>query len=158
MRYEPVSSDVDILVKQIIEGHFPELAGAKILCIFDLKKKMSKGKLVLAQIKKINELEKYLTLDDAGDMEGYDYFVFINKVVWNLAGEEDRVRIIRHEFRHTNVDNDSDKPYKLRDHTVSDFYEEIRLNRERPKWAEDLAIRAISAYSESGESEEEVKE
>lgn len=154
MRYETVTDDVNKLIKQIIEGHFPELAGAKILPIFDSKKKMSKGKFVLAQIKKTNELEKYLALDDAGDLDEFDYFIFINKVAWDIADEQDKIRIIRHEFRHTSVDNDSDKPYKLRGHTVEDFYEEIRLNRDKPKWGEELAMRAMNSYGEDSDSEE----
>jgi hypothetical protein len=154
MRYEAVTEEVQSLVKQIIEGHFPELAGAKILCIFDTKKKMSKGKFILAQIKKINELEKYLTLDDAGDLDGFDYFVFINKVAWYLADPQDKIRIIRHEFRHTNVDNDSDKPYKLQPHDLEDFFAEVRLNRENPKWASELAAKALAVYGENSEEED----
>jgi len=155
MRYEPVTDDVTLLIKQVIEGHFPELAGAKILPIFDSKKKVSKGKFVIAQIKRINELEKYLTLDDVGDMDGYDYFLFINKVAWDIADEQDRVRIIRHEFRHTSVDNDSDKPYKLQPHDLEDFFAEVRLNRENPKWASELAAKALAAFGENSETEED---
>jgi hypothetical protein len=153
MRYEPVTTDVKDLLRTTIQTHFPELAGAGIMCVFDMKKKVSKGRFVLAYIKKANEVEKFLTLDDQDFEEGPDYFIFINKKAWEIADAADRERLIRHELRHTDVDLDHEKnPFKLRAHTVEDFYEEISLNADKPRWADDLGLRVKIAYESEGDA------
>lgn len=154
MRYEPVTDDVKQTLKFCIENHFPELGGAGIMCIFDTKKRVSKGRTILAQIRKSNDIERYLTLDDSDFEDGLDYIVFIDKFAWELGDTEDRKRLIRHELRHTHVEIDTAKPFKLRGHTVEDFYEEIALNNDKPRWAEDLGFRVLAAYGENAEHEE----
>jgi len=145
MRYEPVTSDVKETVRNLINTTFPELGSAKILCVFDTQKRESKGRLILADIKKAGEFEKFLTMDEA-DNEGYDYIMRIDLKAWSLGTNEDRTRLIRHELRHTLVDNDATKPWKLRGHSIEDFYSEIRLNEDNPRWAEDLSMKVISSY------------
>ena len=147
-RYEQVTENVYDVLKEVRESNFPELGGAEILCIFDIKKKMTKGKLQLASISSTNDLQKFLTLDETGSETGYDYIIRIDKKVWQLATGSDRKRLIRHELRHTNVDADNAKPWKLRGHSIEDFYTEIRLNEDNPRWAQELVGRTLSAYEE----------
>ena len=78
-RFTEVTQDVLDTLRQVREDFFPELGGAEILCIFDTKKKKSKGKIVLASISTTNDLQKFLTLEDTGTEEGYDYFLKIDK-------------------------------------------------------------------------------
>jgi hypothetical protein len=145
-RYEQVTEDVYEILKQVREEHFPELAGAEILCIFDTKKKKAKGKLALASIQGTNDLQKFLTLEDTGTEEGYDYILRIDKNAWEIAETMDKIRLIRHELRHTKVDHEAAKPWGIRGHSIEDFYTEIRLNEDNPRWAQELAGRVMVAY------------
>jgi hypothetical protein len=145
-RYEQVTEGVYEILKQVREEHFPELAGAEILCIFDTKKKKAKGKLALASIQSTNDLQKFLTLEDTGTEEGYDYILRIDKNAWEIAETADKIRLIRHELRHTKVDSEAAKPWGLRGHSIEDFYTEIRLNEDNPRWAQELAGRVMAAY------------
>ena len=154
-RYEDVTTDVTDVLRNVMQRWFPELAGCNIKVVFDLKKKMTDGKLVLGRIKKTNDLEKHLSIEEAGTDDGYDYIMILDKKAWELASDEDKVRLVRHELRHTSVDTDSDKPWKLRGHTVNDFYSEIELNQDNPKWGQDLVIRTMSSYQNDDDSQVE---
>lgn len=146
MRYEDVPENVFTMLRELIGEYFSDLAGAKIHIVFDTKKKMTGGKLVLGKIKKANELEKFFTSELTTDGGGFDYVIFLDKKAWNIANEDDRYRLLRHELRHTDVNIDSKNPYQIRKHTLEDFYSEVRLNQENPRWSEDLAIRTKIAY------------
>lgn len=141
-RYEDVTEDEYAILKEIREDYFSELASANIKMVFDTKKKKSGGKLVLARIKKPSEVEQFLCTDEI------DYILFLDQNAWTLADEEDRIRLIRHELRHTDVDMDAAKPFKLRGHTVEDFYREIDFNRDKPRWGDELALLTEMKYEE----------
>jgi hypothetical protein len=95
---------------------------------------------------------RFFTIDESGSREGYDYVMRLDKKAWDLMEKPDRVRLIRHELRHSNVDIDSEtNPYKLRGHTIEDFYSEIRLNQDDPKWAERIGAATLSAYERESE-------
>lgn len=147
MRYEDVPNSVYEVMNGVRNDFFPELRNANLLMIFDTKRKVSKGKVVLASIKSTSELQKYLTLTESESIDGFDYIIMIDKVVWDTADATDRIRLLRHELRHTVVD-DSDKPFKLKDHDVNDFYEELELNKDNPRWAQQLVDRVTSIYDE----------
>jgi hypothetical protein len=141
-RYEDVTQDEYDVLKKVREEYFSELMGCEIRMGFDTKKKKSGGKIVLARIKKPSEIEKYLC------NEPIDYMIFLDQNAWIMATERDRERLVRHELRHTDVDQESAKPYKLRGHTVEDFYREINLNSDKPRWAEELALLVDMKYEE----------
>ena len=147
MRYEDVPDNVYEAMNEVRNQWFPELRNANILIIFDTKKRVSKGKVVLASIKATSELQKYLTLNESGSIDGFDYFITLDKIAWDTADDTDRVRLLRHELRHTVVD-DSDKPFKLRGHSLEDFYSEIDLNTDNARWAEQLVVRVAAIYED----------
>ena len=147
MRYEDVPDSVYETMNGVRNDLFPDLRNANVLMIFDSKKKISKGKVVLASIKATSELQKYLTLTESGSLDGFDYIIMIDKVAWDTADDTDRIRLLRHELRHTVVD-DSDKPFKLRGHSLEDFYSEIDLNVDNPRWAEQLVSRVAAIYED----------
>lgn len=146
-RFEDVTQNVVDKAQEIIDTTFPALRTAKILYIFDTKKRISKGKVVLAQVMKPNDLVKYLTMDLTHDAEGMDYIISIDKLAWETADDMDKTRILRHEFRHTIYDSEKDK-YKLVGHSVEDFYEEIEHNQDNPTWARDLCERVQLIYEQ----------
>jgi len=148
-RYEDVDSSVINALSAIRRESFPELVNAKIKPLFDLKKRVSGGAIVLARIMLPNELIKHFTADEKEGIEdGYDYIVIVDKVVWQHTGATDRERLLRHELRHTFVDIEADNPYRLLDHDVSDFYEEMELNRDDPRWKERIASLADTIYDQ----------
>ena len=152
-RYENVDENVYQILNSVKREHFPELANAEIKILFDTKKKTSGGKIVIARIQKTNDLLKYLTSGDIED--GYDYIMYIDKKIWNNIDNTDRVRIIRHELRHTLVDLDSrNSPYKIVDHDISDFHQEIELNKDDPRWCDRVGELGRHLYDQEREMNE----
>lgn len=144
-RFEDVTQDVKDMIRAVRAEHFPELRNAEILVLFDKKKRMSGGALVLGRIQKSNDLIKKLT-DEVVD-EGYDYIMYLDKKMWEVSAEMDRERVIRHEFRHCFVDLDArGTPYKLLGHTIEDFYEEVELNSDDQRWRMRLGEITYAAY------------
>jgi len=149
MRFEDGSDLSYEIMNDMVESYFPELQGCRIKIIFDLKKRMSGGRLILGSISKPNEMMRFFTIPETGSQEGYDYIIRLDKRAWNLMEEADHPRLIRHELRHTNVDLDSDSnPYKTRGHTIEDFYSEIRLNEDDERWAERIAMATLASYDQ----------
>lgn len=148
LRYEDVPERSYDVLKFVRKNWFPELKGAKILLIFDKQMSRNKGNLILATIRRANDLQKYLTIEGSNkDITGYDYILTLDKVAWRRAGKENRIRIIRHELRHTQIHMSSTSPWGLRGHSVEDFYQEVKLNKHNPRWAEELGAITESVYS-----------
>lgn len=147
MRFEEAPTEVYEILKECKEQHFPELAGCNIKVVFDLKKRMSGGKLVLGSLQKPNELMRFFTIDESGSGEGYDYLMRIDKKAWTeIMTADDKRRLVRHELKHSDVDFDSSNPYKVRGHSIEDFYSEIPLNEDDPRWSERVAAATFSSY------------
>jgi hypothetical protein len=156
LRYEEVTSEVTRMLRTVLSEHFGELKNAKIAALFDLKKRMSGGQIVLGHIMKTNDLIRHLTKEEAGATEGYDYIITLDKKGWEALGDKDKVRLLRHELRHTFYDIDTEEnPYKLIDHTVNDFYEEIDLNKDDPKWRQKAATLVSDIYEQEKEEARE---
>ena len=113
--------------------------------MFDLKKKVSKGKMALAYTELVNEKLKFFTSSKLVK-GGYEYLIIVNKVVWELADDEDRVRIIRHELRH--IFEDENGKLSLLPHDISDFSEELEINKNNQNWAANLVNAALDRYEE----------
>lgn len=155
IRFEETPNEVRDLADEIIAEFMPELRNVKIMYLFDLKKRRSGGLVILARCQKANDLLKYLTISDSGEDEGFDYFIYLDKLIWSSIEKPDKIKLLRHELRHIWVDPDSRNPYKLCDHDVSDFHEEIVLNVDDPRWGERLATLAEDLYSQQEDMEEE---
>ena len=156
-RYEDAPEEVETLLRKIRFEHFPELVNAKIRVLFDLKKRGSKGMVCLGRIVKANDLIRHLTTDK-GLAEGYDYIITLDKVCWDNIANGDREKIIRHELRHTFFDIESeDNPYRLIDHDITDFYAEVEVNRDDPKWRERCASLTADIYDQMKDSGRKVQ-
>jgi hypothetical protein len=134
-RYEEGSENLDKLTKRLIDSHFPSLEKASILILLDKKHRKKNNRIVLGRMMLANDLVQFLT-------DGFNYVMILDKKAVEIASEEDLIRLIRHELRHCFHDVDSDiKPWKLLDHDVQDFAEELKLNRDNIDWANELATR-----------------
>ncbi len=158
LRYEEVDTEVTDLLNEVQTKYFPELRNAKIATLFDLKKRVSNGRVVLGQIKRPNDLIRHFTKDDAVAIEGYDYILVFDKLCWNAIGHDDKVRLMRHELRHTFYDIESENnPYRLIDHSITDFYEEVELNKDDPRWRERIAVITADIYDQEKENRKDRK-
>ena len=149
MRFEDVTENVMELVNEVRKEVFSELRSAKIKVLYDTKKRLGGGKMVLGRMQRTNDLLKHLTVEESGDEEGYDYILYLDKAVFENVEKPDQVRLIRHELQHCVVDLDANtNPYKIRGHEISDFYDEIEYNKEDPRWAERCVEVGLSVYGE----------
>ena len=147
MRFEEAPDEVYEVMRDVREEHFPELAGCNIKVVFDLKKRLKDGKIVLGSLQKPNELVRFFTIDEAGSDEGYDYVMRVDKKAWTeIMTSDDKKRLVRHELRHTDVDFDSNNAYKLRGHSIEDFHSEVVLNQDDPRWADRVGQATFSSY------------
>ena len=153
LRYEEVTKSVLDMLKEVKSRDFPEVKNAKIKILFDLKKRKSGGRIVLARIMKTNDLIRHLTKDEVEVMEGYDYIITLDKVCWENISDDDKIRILRHELRHTFFDIESENdPYKLISHSISDFYEEVEINQSDPRWRERVGSLTEDIYEQQKET------
>ncbi|MCX5817409.1 MAG: putative metallopeptidase [Proteobacteria bacterium] len=158
LRYEEVNEEVMSVLKEVKSEYFPELKNAKIKVLFDIKKRKVGGMVILARIMKTNDLLRHLTIDEADAMEGYDYIITLDKTCWDSVIRDDKIRIVRHELRHACFDIESeDNPYKLQDHSISDFYEEVEYNNDDPRWRERLATVVEDIYEQKKEARQDSK-
>jgi len=157
-RYDEVNDHVLDLLKEVRSQDFSELVNAKIKVLFDLKKRKSGGMLVLARIIKTNDLLRHLTKNGVDINDGYDYVITLDKKCWDNITDLDRIKILRHELRHTFFDIEAEEnPYKLLNHSISDFYEEMELNKNDPRWRERVATLTEDIYEQEKEARAEKK-
>jgi hypothetical protein len=157
LRYEDVTDTVMEMFRRVKSQYFPELKNAKIKVLFDLKKRKSGGQVVIGRIVKANDLIRHLTKNGNAE-EGYDFIITLDKKCWDHITDEDRMKILRHEMRHTSYDLESeDNPYKLVDHSILDFYEEVEMNQGDPRWRERVAILTEDIYEQEKEARLEKK-
>ena len=145
-RYYEAPEDVVNIFYEVLNERFPGFANIKFRLMFDTKKRMRKGKLVMASTEAVNDKIRFLSADAVAP-EGYDYLIIIDEVVWEYASEDDRKRLFSHELNHVFIDDKGN--YKIIDHDVEDFIVEIKRNEDKPEWASDLAFTVIAAYEQS---------
>ena len=151
MRFEEATEEAKGILQEVRSESFHELVNANILLLFDTKKRLSNGKIVLGRMQKTNDLLRHLTIDESHDEEGYDFIMFLDKVAFENTTKEDRVRIIRHELCHAFVDLEADKPYKLVPHDIEDFVEEIERNKDDVRWGERVADLTLTIYEQQSD-------
>ncbi|MCI4625346.1 MAG: hypothetical protein L3V56_05220 [Candidatus Magnetoovum sp. WYHC-5] len=155
-RYEDVPDDVAKFVRETIDKFFSELINVKLKVLFDTRKRMSKGKPVIGRIQKTNDLTRHLTKNDVYDNEGYDYIIYLDKLIFTNIDEKDKERLIRRQLRHIFVDPENPKnPYKLLSFDVEDFYAELELNKDDIRWAERVMEVALALYDEDKENSQD---
>lgn len=146
IRYEEAPSHLYGLMNEIIQEHFQYLQDAKILIIMDTKKKMSNKKLSLGYMRKTNDMLRYLSIEPNELLSGYDYIMRLDKAAATLATPEYLEKLMRHELRHCEYNEEKEKPWGIRPHDIEDFSEEIELNKDDPHWGYKLAMQVEGHY------------
>jgi hypothetical protein len=144
-RYEEADDGLTEVFLDVVESGFPHYQHLKFKLIFDLKKRVSKGAIVLATIELPSSKVKFFSKDNIAT-EGYDYLLIVDRKAWELAGEFTRPRLIRHELKHVFVD-EKGAP-KIIGHEIEDFYSEIELNKDAPEWRGQLATLTRDIYEQ----------
>jgi len=151
-RYYEADQGVYDLSASLINERFTNLRPACIKILMDTKPKIDKltQRMTFASIKTANEVEKFLT-KSGHSLSGVDYIIFISDLVWELAGTDDKRRILSHELRHTFLDDKGN--FKIIRHDIEDFYAEVKLNEDDPMWGQSLSTIAVAKYDQMKEEE-----
>ena len=144
-RYAEATEEFVEIFLNVLEKYFPQLQHLKFKLIFDLKKRISAGKLVLASIEITSPKIKFFSKDKIA-IEGYDFILIMDQKAWDLAGTLTKERIIRHELRHVII-NEKGEP-KVVGHEIEDFYAEVELNKDDPEWRTKLATLVRDVYEQ----------
>ena len=135
-RFAEVNDSVVETFLETMEERFPNLVQLKIKLIFDTKRRIKQGELVLASVELASEKIKFFSKDNIA-IEGYDVVVILDMKAWELSDLKDRKRIMSHELRHVFIDEQG--KIKLLPHDVSDFRAEQKVNADDPDWKFKLA-------------------
>jgi hypothetical protein len=150
MRYQDADESLVELYLNVAEERFPNTcANLNIKLIFDTKRRVSRGKLILANIEIASEKIKYFTKHEVAVGDGVDYIITIDLKAWELANVDDRKRLLSHELRHVFIDENGKK--KLLPHDIEDFVAEVALNKDKPNWAGNLAQIVSDVYEQEKE-------
>jgi len=142
-RYIEVTEELVKCFFDTIEKHFPSYQNLNIKLIFDTKKRVSKGKLTLANIEVPNPKMQYFQQSKELP-SGFDYILIVDKMAWESSTEDEKENIIRHELSHIFVDEENDK-CKLLSHDYCVFKYEL----DNIDWASSLAEIALAKYEMS---------
>jgi len=144
-RYEDSDDNLTEVFLDVMEEHFPQLQYLKFKLIFDLKQRVSKGRLVLASIETASPKIKYLSRDNIA-IDGYDLLLIVDQKAWEVASTDQRVKLIRHELRHIQIDEKGG--VKIVGHEIEDFHIEVKLNQDNPEWRMQLATLTRDMYEQ----------
>lgn len=154
MRFEESSLEAKKVLQDVRDEYFPDLVNINILMLFDTKKRISGGKVVLGRIQKTNDLLRHLTIEDSRDDEGYDFIIYLDQKIFTNIEKDDKIRLIRHELRHILYDTESEKnPFKIAPHDIEDFKIELELNKDDIDWADRVASLGEALYSQESDQE-----
>jgi predicted metallopeptidase len=154
-RYSDATEVEYAALNEVRNQWFPDLMGARIKILFDLKKKSSGKKIVLARIYKTNDLIKHLTLSEK-EVDGTDLIIFLDKACWDSVTPQDHIRIMRHELRHVEL-VESKNPFSIVGHDIEDFVSEVKLNQDDMGWRQRVVNLTAAIYEQREEAEKEAK-
>jgi hypothetical protein len=147
-RYADCDESLVAVFMDVLENKFPSYQNFNFKLIFDTKKRVKGGKLVLASMEIANDKIKFFSKDNVA-LDGYDYVLIVDRKAWELANDADKHRIISHEFKHVFIDEKGS--CKLVGHEIEDFYSEIEANKDDPEWARKLATLTRDIYEQEKE-------
>jgi len=154
-RYVDCTENLVEVFLGVVEKRFPAYADLKVKLLFDTKKRIRNGTLVLASIETANDKIKFFSKDNIA-VDGYDYIIIVDLKAWEIANLSDKERLISHELQHVEID-DKGTP-KLGGHDIEDFYSEVEHNKDKPTWKRDLATIATALYDQEKEMAKPVKQ
>lgn len=155
IRFADVDDSIVEIFLSTLEERFPNLAQLKIKLIFDTKRRIKDGEIVLASTELASEKIKFFSKDDVA-VEGYDIVIIFDQKAWELSNTADRKRVMSHELRHVFIDEQG--KVKLLPHDISDFRMEQKLNVDDPDWKFKLATLVNDVYEQEKEMAKQSKQ
>lgn len=149
MRYEEADESLLSTFSAVIEERFAQYGYLNFKLVYDLKKRIKNGNLILASIELASPKIKFFSQDKKAE-EGYDYLLFVDKQAWSLASTKDKKRLISHELRHIFIDELGKS--KIIGHELEDFYSELELNKDDPEWGRKLTMLVADVYEQEKEN------
>ena len=150
MRYEDANESLTEVYLNVAGERFPNTcANLNIKLMFDTKRRVSRGKLILASVEVASEKIKYFTKHEVEVGASVDYILIVDKKAWEVSNTEDKKRLISHELRHIFIDEKGNR--KLLPHDIEDFAAEVALNTDNPNWASNLAQIVSDVYEQEKE-------
>jgi len=144
-RFEECDESFVSTFLDVLENNHPRLIPLNFKLVYDLKKRIKQGRVVLASIELASAKLKFFSADDKA-AEGYDYVIFVDKLAWEAASEVDRRRLLSHQLAHVFIDERGNP--KLIGHDVEDFYTEMQRNADNPDWYRNLSELITSMYEQ----------
>ena len=154
-RFTDVDDNVVEVFLDVMESRFPSLIQLKIKLIYDTKRRVKLGEVVLASTELASEKIKFFSKDNMA-VDGYDVVVILDRKAWELSSDIDKKRIMSHELRHIFIDENG--KVKLTPHDVSDFRVEQKLNVDDPEWSLKLATLVNDVYEQEKEMSKQSKQ
>jgi len=154
-RFTDIDDGVVEVFLNTMEERFPYLVALKIKLIFDTKRRVKSGEIVLASTELASEKIRFFSKDNIA-VEGYDVVIIFDMKAWGLASASDKKRIMSHELRHVFIDEDG--KIKLIPHDISDFRIEQKLNGDDPDWQFKLANLTNDVYEQEKEMAKQNKQ
>ena len=154
-RFIDIDDGVIEVFFNVMEERFPNLINLKIKFVFDTKRRVKQGEVVLATTELASEKIKYFSKDDVA-VEGYDVVIIVDMKAWELASDKDKVRLMSHELRHIFIDETG--KVKLLPHDISDFRAEQKLNTDDPDWGLNLCTLVNDIYEQEREMAKQSKQ
>ena len=154
-RFTDIDESVVEIFLNTLEERFPYLGQLNIKLVFDTKRRIKQGKILLASTELANEKIKFFSKDKIA-LEGYDIVMTFDMKAWQLADAVNRKRIMSHELRHIFIDEKDS--IKLLPHDVSDFAAEQKLNIDDPDWKLNLATLVNDIYEQEKEMSKQSKQ
>lgn len=144
-RYAECNEELVQVFLSTLESDFPGLAFLNFKLVFDTKKRVKKGKIVLADIELASAKLKFFSADEQAS-EGYDYVIFVDRICWEYANDTQKKKLISRQLAHVFVD-EKGKP-KLINFDVEDFFTEIQKNVDDPEWNLTLSQLTSDLYEQ----------
>lgn len=154
-RYEDCDESLVSVFLRVVEERFPSYGNLKFKLVYDLKRRVKNGKILLASIEPASAKIKYFSKDDNA-VDGYDYVLTVDRLAWDRAEEDDRIRLISHQLCHVFVD-EMGKCKKL-PHDISDFAVEVERNKDKPNWHINLSMLVDDIYGQEKDMKKSKKE
>lgn len=154
-RFTEANEELVEVFLSVMETRFPNISQLKIKLIFDTKRRIKDGEIILASVELANDKIKFFSKDEVA-IDGYDVVVIFDMKAWELSDKKNRDRIMSHELRHIFIDESG--KVKLLPHDVSDFRMEIKANQDDPDWKYKLTALVNDIYEQEKEMSKQSKQ
>ncbi len=132
--YEPADCVAETL-REIVKRHHQHLANCRFTLLFrtDGTEWLKRGRMIPAQVRKVNDLTNAIIMAEAGIVDGIDMVLVINLRVWEALNEAGQEALLDHEL--SRIILGAEGGYTLDDPDVQEF---SAVARRRGAWNEEL--------------------